>query len=212
MLRIDVFLGQDRLDRAAQAHDVFGHVVDTLVAAERHEQAAQLGFLHRWACSGEVERADDELERVGRRSVEPAIAHLLDHACARLADERHAAVYSVWSVSSSSASLRSIVDRAREPVEAVVQPCFLARVAAQLEQRLRQLLRLRRDAREEGAGAFARRLHLVPRRAQRRHERAKVLADSLEIGHDRVLRDVDFDWKWSRLERERHQQSQSRER
>ena len=56
--------------RRAARPNVAGHRVDALIAAERHEQALELAAADRRVLAREVERADDELERVGRLAVE----------------------------------------------------------------------------------------------------------------------------------------------
>ena len=84
---------------------------------------------------------------------------------------------------------------------AVAEPSFLACAAAHREQRFGQLLRLRGDALEQRARAFAGRSLLAPGRFERLDERAEVAVQSLEIARDRVLGDVRLDGEGTRFER-----------
>ena len=94
-----------------------------------------------------------------------------------------------------------VADGRDERCVAVAEPRFLARAALHREQRLGQLLRLRGDALEEGAGAFAGRSLLLPRRLERVDERAEVAVQSLEIAGDGVLGNVRLDGQRTRFER-----------
>ncbi len=140
------------------------------------------------------------------------IAHLLNYATARFADERDRRGVLRLIVEQLGRELDRVVDRAGVRVERVAEAIFLAPAAAHLEQRLRELLRLRLDAREQRACAFAGRLQRRPRRAQCRDERTKVIVHALEVGTDGVLSDVHFDRQGARLESERKQQPQSGQR
>ena len=135
-----VALRDHGLHRVAQPERIGRHAVDALITAEPDEQPSQLGLLDRRPRAGEVERADDELKRIRSRALEMLIAHLLNYAAARFADERDCRGVFRLIVEQLGRELDRVVDRAGVRVERVAKAIFLAPAPAHLEQRLRELL------------------------------------------------------------------------
>ena len=165
---------QDRADGVQQHFDVARHRVDALIAAERDEQALELAAANRCVLAGEVERADDELERVRRLAIETFVADLLDDTGAGLAQERDRGGVGALVGDQLARERRGVADGRNERRMAIAEPRFLAGAALHREQRLGKLLRLGGDALEERASAFARRRLLLPRRLERVDECAEV--------------------------------------
>ncbi len=203
---------QDRADGSEQHAELGGHRIEALIAAERREQAIERAGANRSLLAREVERAHDELKRVGSLAVELRVAELLNDGGTFLAQERHRGGVGRLIGDQLFGEARRLGDGAQEGLVAVAQARFLARAALHREERRGQLLRLRGDALEQRARAFAGGRLLGPRRLERVDERAKVAVQAFEISGDRVLRHVSLDGKRARFEGERDQQRQRGER
>jgi hypothetical protein len=93
-------------------------------------------------------RSDDELKRVGGLAIEPPVAQILNDGRARLAQEGHRGSVGRLVGDDLFRQSRGRRDGGEERLVAVAQTRCLARATLHREQRSRQLLRLRRDARQ----------------------------------------------------------------